>query len=791
MNVSEEHAMVRQLLQKLGSSYVYTEPTIAGPFDHQPVKLVITARPSRPEAPRAPTVASTPSASEGPSALAFALLGETPGTAPLPRRAPDPAPAPAPPPPPATPDPAKVLVESLELRGHRVLTRDGKLFVSESSKLNDEDRAAIKSMKPQLIALADPWVDPQETTLSVFLGGISSTSVNTEWKVDELPEFLPDEIVLNFATDGLDWTRGARPVGLTVSSMDGQLTRFLPFRFAGGNLDEEVVKRWVREMVRNKKITNSKTKFDIHMSRMWGIDLEEQGCTFSDIQQTAALIDDRRKRFAIDVLAKDYLPGEDFAGRIWTGEAQHASHHASEVAEREYVTARLVGRLVEKMYPILDAENLREVQSLEDDVIPTVVEMEKNGSPLDLELLDQMHTEVHARHKELLMEISNDVGFAFEHTAKGWQRLLEHLHLPIPTSFDEKTLSQYEHPLVRKGSFASQHMQLASKTFDAYKANVQDGILHFDINQLKGDEGGTVSGRFSIGYVQQVPNHDNHHAAFGDGVLDDCVQSECHWFPRRLFIPGTGEALEADAMQIEFRLLVHFSKNPALLQAYRDDPRMSFHKKMQKMLEQYKPDMLYSHTKNYNFASQYGARSIKLATMMGFITEKEGEEIRRNKRWNDPRLDLIHGIEAAYKQAHPEAGELLEEATHLAMPRCDDRCRQSDRLHQRLQHRGFVKTLLGRRSRFLDSYKAYIGLNRVLQGTGADIMKKKLVEVHKARKDTGFLLRLTNHDAVLGDATTPETRGKIDRLLNEQTFSQLRVPILWSVGIGKSWAGAK
>ncbi len=217
---------------------------------------------------------------------------------------------------------------------------------------------------------------------------------------------------------------------------------------------------------------------------------------------------------------------------------------------------------------------------------------------------------------------------------------------------------------------------------------------------------------------------------------------------------------------------------------------MSFHKEMQKMLVVYKPDMLYAHTKNYNFAAQYGARSIKLAVMMGFITAKEGEEIRREKRWNDSRLDLIHEIEASYKRAHPEAGDLLDRAAHLAKPKCDDYCKRGDALHRQYKHRGYVRTFFGRRSRFPTAYKTYIGLNRVLQGTGADIMKIKLAELHRERKRTGFVMRITNHDAALGDATTPETMALVGEILNRQSV-EFKVPIIWEMGVGANWAECK
>ena len=63
-------------------------------------------------------------------------------------------------------------------------------------------------------------------------------------------------------------------------------------------------------------------------------------------------------------------------------------------------------------------------------------------------------------------------------------------------------------------------------------------------------------------------------------------------------------------------------------------------------------------------------------------------------------------------------------------------------------------------------------------------------KLHDARKDTGFLMRITNHDAVLGDALAPDTMAKVSAILNRQSFP-FKVPILWELGSGPSWAGCK
>jgi DNA polymerase I-like protein with 3'-5' exonuclease and polymerase domains len=688
---------------------------------------------------------------------------------------------------------AQALKEALAAAGHRLLTLDGRLFVTNSSNVDAAMRAQMIALKGPLLLLAEspPMPEASTTQKALFQEPAALAAVDLrdvtryvgDWRPDEFPDLTGiDTVVLNFATSGLEWARGDKPVGLTVSTLDGRLTRFLPFGFAhGGNHDENAVKRWATEQLRNKKIVNARTKFDIHHARVWGIDLEAQGCTFSDIQHTAALLDDHRKRFALDVLAAEYLPEVATVARV--DESQHANYHASEVAERERFTAQLVGRLTMLLQPQIDAQGLREIHDLEDSVIPVVVEMEKNGAPLDVALLEQYAAECAAKHDELMWEIAREAGFAFEHAAAGWTRLLDKLGLPIPDSFDEATLGEIDHPLIRKGQLAAQYASLNSKTFKAYRDQVgPDGILRYEINQLRGDEGGTVSGRFSIGYVQQVPNHDNHFAVFGESL-----------YPRRLFIAAPGsEYMAADAMQIEYRLFAHYANNPQVLAAYKADPTISFHRMTHERMKAYKPDMLYAHQKSFNFARQYGAKSVKLAVMMKFITAKIGEDIRRHKRWDDTRLALIREIEAAYQKMMPEGDMLLARAAHLAKPSCDEHCNQRDSFHRaRLEHRGYVKTLRGRRSRFPNNYKTYIGLNRVLQGTAADLMKMKMVELHRERKHTGFLMRMTVHDELAGDKQQPETLARVMDILNGQSYPELRVPILWEGKTGETWADCK
>jgi hypothetical protein len=92
-----------------------------------------------------------------------------------------------------------------------------------------------------------------------------------------------------------------------------------------------------------------------------------------------------------------------------------------------------------------------------------------------------------------------------------------------------------------------QDLQAVSENVDS------NGILRVEFNQLRiadeKGERGTVSGRFSAPYVQQVPNHDNHFDVFGD-----------LYFPRELYIPGSGLFFAGDAQQIEYRIFASHAR---------------------------------------------------------------------------------------------------------------------------------------------------------------------------------------------------------------------------------------
>jgi DNA polymerase-1 len=626
-----------------------------------------------------------------------------------------------------------------------------------------------------------------------------SEAIDYDWTPEApLPLDGIDEIELDFETTGLKWWAGDKPIGVAIRRPDGTAKYYPWGHEGGGNLDEGQMKEFFRREIRNKRITNLNTKFEVHMSRAWGIDLEEQGNVVADVGHYAALLDDHRYKFSLQALAQDYLQDTSQWGA--TDKTRMKYYHAGQVADGACQDVLRVGALKAIMRPKMTEQGLDKVRELEEDVIFAVAEMEKNAAPLDIEMLRTWEKQTEQDMLKCIYQIYRETGLKVNpDSSTDMDRLFKHLKLPVTAftdkgraSFTDAVLKKIDHPTIRLVRRAAHLIDLRNKYIVAYsKAVGDDGLLRFNLHQLRtqkdsNDAGGvgTVSGRFSMTdeNLQQVMAVEKQVDKYGEDFII-----------RELFIASmNGQTLEeyraaqergqhlflsADAAQIEYRLFAHYAASPKILAAYKENPTLSFHQTVWELLLPFKPDLLYKPLKNLNFAKIYGAGLIKMAVMMEFITEAEGQQIRaeceasRKKHASHPRLQTAAQVDAVYKQQLPEVQELLDQARNLA------------------EQRGYVKTILGRRSRFPDKQRTHKALNGVIQGSAADVMKLKLVELHKTRKYTGLTMRLTVHDEVCGDTGSEETAKLVNEVLNRQSLD-LKVPILWDVNVGRNWASS-
>ena len=611
---------------------------------------------------------------------------------------------------------------------------------------------------------------------------------NDSWRPPTPPSLTGiNEIELDLETSGLKWWENDRPIGIGLCLPD-MSTFYLPWGHrGGGNLDESIVKEWCKRELRGKHITNLNTRFDIHHLREWGIDLEAQDCTVSDVGHFAALLDDHRLYSSLESLCYDFLPDERKVKSV-SGETLDAtrmsSYSAGTIAVRAEADVRQVHKLKHLLLPKLISEDLMRVKKLEDEVIYVVCEMEKNGAIIDQELLEKWIKETQVECQRCLLALAKTVGFQVNpESSKDQEKLFRYLKIPFTEftatgkpSFTDTVVKQFQHPAIKLMRRAKKLFNIRSKYLLKYKNSLDSkGILRYALHQLRATRGegddareiGTISGRFSsteitsgVGVnIQQVMKSEKQIVTHGDEFLI-----------RQLHIPKDGLFLSSDAKQIEYRLFANEINSPRILKSYAENPDLSFHKMIHKMLLPYKANLSYKRVKDLSFATIYGAGLTKIALMLEFINPKEFLELREQKATGThPKLAQAAEIRKIYNQEIPEASRLLKYYS------------------QQAEVRGFITTILGRRMRFIDGARSHKGLNGRIQGSSADILKKKLVILHRMRQVTGMTLRFTVHDEIDSDIPNQEAANQVAKILDQQDFPSLKIPIRWDTKTGTSW----
>jgi DNA polymerase-1 len=528
------------------------------------------------------------------------------------------------------------------------------------------------------------------------------------------------------------------PVGIALATADAEY--YFPFaHFEGRQHSAAKVRGWLEENLAGKEIIFRNAKFDIEMCRKWGLDLEAIGCQPMEIQHAAALLDDRRRTFSLESLAQDRLgigKVELPPGRI----VELPAHVVGNYARRD---ARLTYDLDKSYEPAIQAEGLERVLKLENDLVYATLSMEREGTWLDAPKLERWITEVEAARVERLMEIHRRTGIRVNpNSPDTMKRLFNYLNIDLPTSFDENHLKEEIAPEIQLALEARQLASLLSKYLIKYRdAMGPGGRLRYQLHQLRADEGGTITGRYASSKIniQQVMKPDK--------------QEIRKWIIRELFIPPKGMLfLDADASQIEFRLMCHYANAERLIKAYQEDSNTDFHQLVTDVV--LKNCMSRTLAKNVNFMKVYGGGAMKLALMTGKSIEEATE------------------MDNTYNRMFPEAKRLLNRATRTA------------------ETRGYVKTFIGRRRRYYPGDRFYSALNSVLQGTAADVLKYAILALYNERKTLDFKLRATVHDEVIGDVPDEKAAVRVKELLNEQRLS-FRVPLTWQVATGKNWSDAK
>lgn len=219
--------------------------------------------------------------------------------------------------------------------------------------------------------------------------------------------------------------------------------------------------------------------------------------------------------------------------------------------------------------------------------------------------------------------------------------------------------------------------------------------------------------------------------------------------------------ISLDYSQIELRLLAHFSKDSALLEAFMNGE--DIHKRTAISIFGESDDLKRAIAKSINFGLIYGMGSNKLSNEIGISKAEAKEYIQR------------------YFMAFSTIKEFLEGIKNGA------------------KNDGFVTTIMGRKRYFdfasatpmqLAMYERE-AVNTKFQGSAADIIKKAMLDIHPhLSKNANLLLQI--HDELIFEVREDmaDEFGKMAKQIMENIF-ELNVPLITNVNIAENWGNLK
>lgn len=558
----------------------------------------------------------------------------------------------------------------------------------------------------------------------------------------------------------------------------------------GGNLPRDKVMGWLTEQLTLEvPKVGANLLYDIGFLDFAGVDMVGP---FYDVQIAEPLLNENRFSYSLEALSKDYLGvGKiDEEMEAWLIERFGKKDPKSNIwrAPVEIVRPYAIGdvnhplEIFAKQKTELERQGLWRLFTMESKLTPMLWEMRKRGVRIDLPHAEQMLNRLAEEQSEIQRRIGNDVS-VWE--SKSIAKVFDELGLPYPLtpktrkpSFTKGFLENSDVPIARD-IVEIRRLDKMRTTFlqGSILNNQHRGRIHCQFNQLKGEAGGAVSGRFS----SSIPNLQFVPTRTAEGKLI-----------RSAFVPDEGQSwYKIDFSQIEYRLIVHDAADMRLKGAadvvdiYNTDPDADFHQVVSHMVfgSDGTPEQLKdwrSKAKAINFGLAYGEGVDKLCASLG-LSREDGEE-------------LLGG----YHRRAPFIRPLSQAATRIA------------------QRTGIIETLMGRRRRF-DSWElskwdpgtkqrvtvflreqvrgarrafTHAALNARIQGSAADIMKESMVQVWESGIiDAIGVPQLTVHDELDGSfPDTPigwEAIREMKHILENCT--KLLVPLVAEVEFGPNW----
>ena len=515
--------------------------------------------------------------------------------------------------------------------------------------------------------------------------------------------------------------------------------------------------------------------YDVCWLRAVGISIKGK---IVDTMIAASLVNENRFKFDLNSLSREYVGigkdekilreaakdhGVDPKAEMWRMPARFVGEYAERDAE---VTLKLWQRLNIELHN----EELMDVFNLVTKLFPCLIDMRFKGVRVDLEHAENLKKKLIIRENKILSDIKGLVGFDIEiNAARSIAKGFDKLKLPYDRteksnepSFTKNFLQNHPHALPKAIADAREINKARTTFIDSITKHSAKGRIHADINQIRSDQGGTVTGRFSMSNpnLQQIPAR---HPEIGPMI-------------RSIFIPEEKTVWGSfDYSQQEPRILVHYAKLQNLdgvdeiVNAYNEGDA-DFHQVVADMA-----GIERKQAKTINLGLMYGMGKNKLMSELGLMKESAEKLIRQ------------------YHTKAPFVKQLMENVSRKANDRGKIRTLGGRACHFDLWQPtqfGIFKPLPLEMARKeydepLKRAFTYKALNKLIQGSAADMTKKSMVALY----ENGIIPHIQIHDEVDISVESDKKAEQIIEIM--ESAVELKVPNKVDYESGANWGEIK
>lgn len=591
--------------------------------------------------------------------------------------------------------------------------------------------------------------------------------LQSDEEIDKLVELLSRQTSFAFDTEttGLD-ALNERILGISFSFKEGE-AYYIPLQESESKTQQILQK--FQPLFNNEQIEKigQNIKYDMHILANHGITVK--GKIYDTMLAHYVIEPDLKHN--MDYLAETYLGYtpvsiESLIGKKGKGQRSFDSVDMKQQAEYAAEDADVTWQLSTRFKQLCKENEVDGIlEKIELPLVPVLADMERAGVKLDIDFLNHYSKELNADLITIRDNIFQMAGAAFNMDSP--KQLGEVLfdQMKIPYKGKKTKTGQYatgedvlqslrkEHPIFDQILEYRQISKLVSTYVDALPklVNERTGRVHTTYSQAV-----AATGRLSSvnPNLQNIP-----------------IRTERGRKVREAFIPG-GDGfilMAADYSQIELRLMAELSKDPVMLEAFKnhqDIHATTAAKVFNVPLEKVTREMR-SNAKTVNFGIIYGVSAFGLSQQTD-LSRTESKEIIDN-----------------YFATYPGVKAYMDNNIALA------------------REYGYVTTMLGRKRilKDINSKNAILrghaernAINAPVQGSAADLIKLAMIAIYKEmelRKMQSKMI-LQVHDELVFDVLIEE-KDELMALVKEKmegALPGLEVPILAEMNTGNNWLQA-